>query len=94
MTSKRVAADKAARRHPAVAVATLAELPSQPALGVDELIAFLGDRDETFRMLRALRIAAYDPARPVRVPINRVRAWQARSLTAARPARGGRRSCA
>jgi hypothetical protein len=49
----------------------------QPALGIDELIAFLGDRDEAFRMLRALRIAAYDRARPVRVPVDRVRAWQA-----------------
>lgn len=39
--------------------------------------AFLGDRDEAFRLLRALRIPAYDPERPVRVPVDRVRAWQA-----------------
>jgi hypothetical protein len=49
----------------------------QPALGIDELIAFLGDRDEAFRMLRALRIPAYDPEQPVRVPLDRVLAWQA-----------------
>jgi hypothetical protein len=51
--------------------------PPQPALGLAELIAFLGDRDEAFRLLRALRIPAYDPAHPVRVPVDRVRAWQA-----------------
>jgi hypothetical protein len=49
----------------------------QPALGLAELVAFLGDRDDAFRLLRALRIPACDRARPVRVPIERIRAWQA-----------------
>jgi hypothetical protein len=53
----------------------------QPTLSLDELIAFLGDRDEAFRLLRVLRIPAYDPERLVRVPVDRVRAWQARHRT-------------
>jgi hypothetical protein len=47
---------------------------TSPRLGLDELVAFMGDRDEAFRLLRRLRIPCCDSTRPVRVQIDRVRA--------------------